>query len=293
MAHLVSSSLTDSLTSGPSASKITEVAAMQNFIQDLLGDTHHTFLQGSYRNDTARSDINDVDIVAVRLQTYSSIFSGKVFPSSIPWESIFNEIEQKLRGQRRYSSWTVTRGDKCIKVRGAFNADVVPAVQVGSHEEDPIVVYSFRTMVEKTNHPRLHYENGVTKNKATVDQYKPTVRMFKNWAYNHFGDDRDIFSSFKVEALVHGMPNEHFSEDAVTTFILGADGMVKKLSTRGLVPLIIPSVCGNEDITANWSVTGRTTFVNQLKRSLESALGAYKATSIAHADTQWRTAFNL
>ena len=29
---------------------------MQNYIQDLLGKAHHTFLQGSYRNDTAISE---------------------------------------------------------------------------------------------------------------------------------------------------------------------------------------------------------------------------------------------
>ena len=102
---------------------------MQNYIQDLLGKAHHTFLQGSYRNDTAISDINDVDIVAIRLTTFSSLHSGRRFPSVISWDAIFTEIEDKLRNQRRYN-WTVTRDDKCIKVRGAFNADVVPAVQV-------------------------------------------------------------------------------------------------------------------------------------------------------------------
>jgi len=266
---------------------------MQNFIQDLLGDTHHTFLQGSYKNDTARSDINDVDIVAIRLNTYSSVHTGRSFPTSIPWENIFAEIEQKLRSQGRYSSWTVTRGDKCIKVRGAFNADVIPAVQVGSHLEDPIVVYSFRTFTEKLNHPRLHYENGVAKNKATFGRYKPAVRMFKNWAYNHFGDDRDVFSSFKVEALVHSMPTEHFYDDPVKTFIVGADGILKKLNPRALVALGIPSVCGKEDIAHNWDANGKSRFAAQLSTSLGLALDAYKAGSIADADSKWRDTFNL
>ena len=266
---------------------------MQNFIQDLLGDTHHTFLQGSYKNDTARSDINDVDIVAVRIHTYSSIHSGRSFPTSIPWEDIFTEIEDKLRSQRRYSSWTVKRGDKCITVRGAFNADVIPAVQVGSHLEDPIVVYSFRNFTEKLNHPRLHYENGVAKNTVTTGRYKPAVRMFKNWAYNHFGEARDIFSSFKVEALVHGMPTEHFYEDPVETFIVGAGGILKQLNPRTLSPISIMSVCGKEDITQNWDANGKSRFATQLKTSLGLALEAYKAGSIADADSKWRDTFNF
>lgn len=292
MAHNVPTSTVDPLISGPSPSKITQVSNMQNYIQGLLGDTHHTFLQGSYKNDTARSDINDVDIVAVRLQTFSTVHTGLRFPTSVLWDTIFSEIEAKLRNQRLYT-WTVERGDKCIKVRGAFNADVIPAVQVNSHLEDPIVVYSFRTSTEKLNHPRLHYDNGVVKNKATGGNYKPAARMFKNWAYNHFGEDRNIFSSFKVEALVHGVPDDHFSSDHVSNFIVGADNIVRKLNTRSALPLLIPSVCGKEDITQGWGLVGRGAFVAQLNNSLQLAVEAYQAGSVSQAEAKWREAFNL
>lgn len=293
MSHFIPTSVTDRLTCGPSATKITQVANLQNYIQGLLGDTHHTFLQGSYKNDTAISDINDVDIVAVRISTYSTVHTGLRFDTQIPWEEIFSEIENKLRSQSKYK-WTVTRGDKCIKVRGAFDADVVPAVQVSSDpKSDPIVVYSFRTGVEKINSPRQHYENGVAKSKSTNGQYKPTVRMFKNWVRNHFGNNKTAVSSFKVEALVHGLSDASFLTDPVANFIIGADEILKKVNTRSVLPIRIPSVCGCEDITQDWSLVGRGMFTNQLQVSLDSAGRAYKATSATDAERHWRAAFNF
>jgi hypothetical protein len=291
--HNVPTSLLASLTAGPSSTKIGQVAAMQNYIQGLLGDTHHTFLQGSYRNDTAPSAINDVDIVAIRLRTFSCVYTGKSFPTSIPWNDIFTEIELKLKNQQKYS-WTVTRGDKCIKVRGAFNADIVPAVQVNDdHLVDPIVVYSFKTFAEKLNHPRVHYQNGVAKQAATQDRYKSTVRMFKNWRQNHFGDGKDIISSFKVEALVHAAPNEHFTDDPVTNFLVIAHGIIQRFNAQGFAPITSPSVCGSEDIFAGWDLTNRGYFRAQLQQSLQYGIQAYDSKSQSPAEEMWRKVFNL
>jgi hypothetical protein len=292
MTHKIPDTLLGTLTKGPSATKTAQVAAMQTYIQGLLTGTHHTFLQGSYRNDTAISDINDVDIVAVRLETYSGVFAPRSNQNWVHWNTIFSEIEEKLRAQKLYT-WTVERGDKCIKVRGAFNADVVPAVQIRDHLTDPVVVFSFKTDTEKINSPRDHYKNGVLKSEATSGRYKPTVRMFKNWARNHFGADTDVVSSFKIEALVHAMPHNHFLDDYATNFILGANGMVEKLEPRGFVLPTIQSVSGDEIITQTWDIPGRTAFVGQLKESLAHALLAYNSGSTLEADQKWRTAFSL
>lgn len=290
--HLIPQNLIDSLTSGPSATKTTQVANMQNFIQDLLGSTHHTFLQGSYKNDTAISDINDVDIVAIRLKTYSGTYSSQPVSSTVYWDQIFSEIEAKLRNQSRYN-WTVTRGDKCICVRGAFNADVVPAVQVNrDHLIDPIVVYSFRDRREKLNYPRIHYQNGVRKNAATDGRYKPLVRMFKNWTLNHFGNNNTV-SSFKTEALVHSIADSNFFDDQTATFIIAANSTVASLDQAGSGPKSILSVCGQENVCANWHLNDINDFVSQLRESASYGLNAYQASSRAAAETYWRSAFNL
>ncbi len=281
--------LIDSLTHGPSASKTTQVANMQNYIQELLGSTHHTFLQGSYKNDTAISDINDVDIVAVRLRTYSGTYSPIHATNTVFWDQIFSEIETKLRNQSRYT-WNVTRGDKCVCVRGAFNADVVPAVQVGEdHLIDPIVIYSFQDQREKLNLPITHYKNGVEKHQATDENYKPTVRMFKNWARNHFGEDNSVVSSYNVESLVHGVADSDFYDDRAATFILAGRSILVKLAASNS----IPSVCGGENICANWNQGDRNQFHIQLTESVEHALRAYRATTMREAEQNWRAAFNL
>ncbi len=294
MPHNIPQTIIDQLSRGPAATTTARVAALQNYIQGLLGDTHHTFLQGSYRNDTAISDINDVDIVAVRLTTFSGSHSPHAGGNPlIGWETIFSEIEQKLRNQRLYD-WTIERGDKCIKISGAFNADVVPAVLYGRDpQEDPIVVYSFRDGFEKINRPRQHRENGVLKQRATGDHYKPTVRVFKNWIRNHFADDKDTISSFKMEALVHAGDNANFYSDYPASFILLGHEMLNKLTQRTLTPTPILSVCGHEDITGNWNAIGRNNFTNQLRESLDYAGRAYGATSMNDSEDYWRRAFNL
>lgn len=287
--HLIPITLVEPLTRGPSPTKVSQIAALQNFIQDLLGETHHTFLQGSYKNDTAINDINDVDIIAMRLGTYSGEHSPHVFDERIPWEQIFTEIEAKLAQQSRYS-WRMDRAHKCIKITGPFNVDVVPAVKVDhDHTTDPISIYSFEDSRERVSHPRTHYENGVEKNSLTDGTYKSTVRMFKQWKANHFGEDK-LISSHKIEALIHSVPNENFAADPVVNFLLSTCHIIEKLDTFGAN---IPSVCGNENIVDNWSVFDRKRFLDKLKESLTSAHKAYKATTATYASEQWKLAFNF
>ncbi len=287
--HLIPITIVEPLTRGPSPTKVSQIAALQNFIQDLLGETHHTFLQGSYKNDTAINDINDVDIVAIRLSTYSGEHSPHVFEERIPWEQIFSEIEAKLAQQRQYS-WRMDRAHKCIKITGPFNVDVVPAVKVDhDHTTDPISIYSFEDFSERVSHPRTHYENGVEKNALTEGMYKPTVRMFKQWKANHFGEDK-LISSHKIEALVHSAPNEDFSSDAVLNFLLSANHILDALEPLGAV---VPSVCGNENIVENWSFEDRERFLDALRTSFTRAFQAYKATTVTDAARQWNLAFNL
>ncbi len=295
MSHKVSSLHTDKLKAVPSPTKIGQVSNLHNWIQEILGDTHHTFLQGSYRNDTAISDINDVDIVAIRLTTYSGVHSPFATSQNdkIQWDTIFTEIENKLLNQKKYS-WTVTRDDKCIIVKtDSLSADVVPAVQFHiDHLEDPIVIHSFKTGVEKINHPRLHWQNGVAKNKATDQNYKPTVRVFKNWICNHF-DKKKIISSYHMESLVHYCEDKNFSSDPVESFIKVGNEISELMDLRHVHEFPINSVCGLEDIVSNWEDENRIAFSLQLKHSVGLATQAYNSNDTVKADYLWRLAFNM
>lgn len=293
MAHKIPVHAVKKHSKGVSDSRTTQVSNLQTHIQNILGDTHHTFLQGSYKNDTATSDINDVDIVAMRLRTFSSTHSPIQTVSVIPWDSIFTEIEQKLKSDKLYQ-WTVVRQDKCIEVRTSdFKADVVPAAQVYSDQaEDPVVIYSFKHGTEKVNYPRTHYKNGVEKNRLTNGNYKPVVRMFKNWAANQFGDV-DVASSYTIESLVHSSPNDNFSDDHAASFLVVSNHIVDTLSQRDILPVRIMSVCGSEDITSNWDFTSRQLFKTKLNESLLHGLNAYRATTEQQALNHWDKAFNL
>jgi hypothetical protein len=74
----ISQSLIDRYSAGPSASKVTQVANLDNY-PGRARDNYDTFLQGSYRNGTAIADINDVDIVARRRRTNAPL-------SAATWE---------------------------------------------------------------------------------------------------------------------------------------------------------------------------------------------------------------
>ncbi len=291
MSHLIPTAAIDALMRGPSPTKTQQVAALQNHIRDLLGPDYHTFLQGSYKNDTAPSDINDVDIVVVRKKTYSGTYSPQPTTSTIAWKTIQDELIIKLLQDTSYG-WNVERGDKCIKLEGVFNADVIPAVVYNDYEEDPIVVYSFREGKEIVNHPRVHYENGVAKHDVTSKRFKPTVRMFKNWKQNHYGQEKDTVSSFKIEALVHGADDAHFVGDGAARFILVGENILERLNLRSLIPTSIMSVCGGEDITANWDLAARRRFIDQLTASVQHARQAYNAGNQALAEAHWDLAFN-
>lgn len=291
MSHLIPQPILDRVTAGPSQTRRDQAVNLNAFIQGLFGDSYHTFLQGSYKNHTAISDLPDIDIVVMRSQTYSGTHSPHAGGHpTISWGQIFSPIKETLGGQKKYS-WTLTEKEKCIKITGDLNADVVPAVKYHhDHLIDPIAIRSY-SQVERLSFPRLHIKNGEAKNVATNNNFKPTVRMFKRWACNHF-DGTDTVSSHKIEALVHAADNSLFSADPAAAFLLVGSDIKDKLASI-IVGSSILSVCGSENILNTWDINARTAFREKLQQSLYSVALAYQATSAVEADRHWRTAFNM
>lgn len=288
MPHNIPTQLIDNKTKGISDAKRTQVADLQNYIQGLLTG-HYTFLQGSYKNDTSPSDINDVDIVAVRSETFSGVFSGQNHPVKIDWNTIFSDVFQKLNVPNPYN-WKIVKDDKCLKIiTSTFKADVVPAVKISLEAtDDPIAIYSFRKGQEKQNWPRTHWQNGISKHQGTSQRYKPVVRMFKNWVANHFGDNAPI-SSYQIESLVHSTPNNYFQNDHAESFINVSAHIINLLDQNTQVL----SVCGRENIFANWQVGDRSLFRNKLYESNINARTAYSAQTVQGAQQFWNRAFNI
>lgn len=288
MAHRISYSAVQNYTAAPSPTKTAAAVSVHNNIQRIIGDTHETFLQGSYRNNTGIADINDVDIVAIRKQTTSTVFTGRLSFNGIPWEQIFQEIQDKLEDSYSYKGKT-ERGDKCITVNTNFKADVVPAIYIADDENDPISVYSFREGAERKNFPRIHYQNNVAKHAATDQTYKPTVRMFKKWARNQF-EGTKVAPSFYVECLVYRVPDTHFNSDFAESFFDVGNYIINNYTQSSW----IYSVAGDKDILVKeeWSPSNFNIFKAQLEKSISKVRSALAATSTSEADRLWHSAFN-
>jgi len=247
MSHKISDSTVHQYRKPPSETTVSRASAMQQNIRDVLGSNHETFLQGSYKNDTAISDLNDVDIVAVRKNIFSGTFSGVPVSNTVYWDQIFSEIEEKLDSSPLYRG-KHKRGDKCIKLTGSIDVDIVPAVKVTTELEDPIAVFSFREGRERLNHPRVHFENGKNKNDRTEGHYKPIVRLMKNWTCAHFSDPR-IAPSFCVECMVHAVPDNLFSSDHAFSFAQVGLDIVRKINNP-IAPVL--NVAGTKNIFNEW-----------------------------------------
>ena len=112
--------------------------------------------------------------------------------------------------------------------------------------------------------------------------------MFKNWTANHF-DKNAPLSSYQIESLVHSSPIENFFDDYALSFVSVATHILDLLDKN--VPIM--SVCGGEDITANWDASKRALFKTKLSNSFLEAYKGYKATTVQDARQAWNTAFNV
>jgi hypothetical protein len=282
LTYKISQALIDHYAAGPSTTRTSAVKALHENIRMALetwGDKKFdTFLQGSYRNDTAIADINDVDIVAL-YDPWSSPESHE------RWEWLFNHVAYVLRSTSLVSG-TVTIGDKCVKLHGGLKADVVPAISRTVYSStDPIKVYSRKEREERDNYPRTHYSNGVKKQAATSNMYKPTVRLFKRWVRQY---PTLTAPSFYIECSVHSVANSKFNTYLPLSFAaVAAERMGYSHLTR------IPSVAGDKDIlvSSEWSPADFAAFQERLRRDFTLVVQAMEASTTTEADRLWKLAF--
>jgi hypothetical protein len=154
------------------------------------------YLQGSYRNSTNIAGESDVDIVA-ELQSTFYYNIDRMNPSdaarwresrpdaTYSWFEFRADCHAALRAE--FGSASVSEGDKCLRVAPAaarLPADVLPATTHrhyfdASRFVDGITFWT-RSGRQVVNYPQQHFDNGVAKQAATTDRFKPTVRIFKN-----------------------------------------------------------------------------------------------------------------
>ncbi len=282
---------------GANASSATAYASIQNAIKAstaLTGHNIEVYLQGSYKNSTNIRGESDVDIVVQchdvffygleRLDPYPIIKSAvKERIDALPdatysWDTFRSDVLAALMAY--YGAGRLKNGNKCLAVADAggtgISADVVPCFDHRLYVlEDgvPTVVdgMAFLTRTERRrveNYPKRHYENGVLKNAAASQNYKPLVRIFKNArsALVDAGAITDATApSYFVECMVYNVPSARF---AGSTWVQ-VYGSVLSYLCRNPIDAFI---CGNDVVPLfgpspeQWNVDDARVFLDYLLR---------------------------
>jgi len=226
------------------------------------------FLSGSYKNHTNVRADSDVDVVAQLNESWIADTTGlNVAEKSLydRWASTATYNFQAYRQdvltalQNYYTlpidlvslilgTPVVVSRNKCIRVNKAsssrLHADVLPCLQyrryrrfVSPQRQSYVegVVFFAQSGEQIRNFPKLHYDNGVTKNDEnhTRGLYRPVVRMFKN--ARSAAQERGLLAkehsvSYFVECLLYNVPDSLFNEDPKASFVGIMNWLTRNLS---------------------------------------------------------------
>lgn len=192
------------------------------------------FLQGSYANSTNIIGDSDVDIVVMSKRTFyydidslSSIEKYQYhqdFPGTATYtaDQLRRDVHDAL--VTYFGKDRVEPKKKCIRVHkrdGYLDADVVPAFPYRLYRrysgygspyiEGTMIFPPLASAI--INYPKEHKRNGEVKNRLTTDNFKPTVRQFKNLkkrAVNAGRLDAKLAPGYLVECMVYNVPDHLF-----------------------------------------------------------------------------------
>jgi hypothetical protein len=189
------------------------------------GVSYEVYLQGSYKNTTNIRSDSDVDVVVELDSTfYHNLTEDQLrllgfSDARYGWADFKNEVLTAV--QRYYGANRVRPGSKAIKVDTPYlPADVVVCAQHRNYLSltaddfvQAITMYSSEDSCWIVNYPRIHYDNGVTKQQQTQGWFKPTIRLFKN-IRNALIDRRRLSDpdapSYFVECFLYNAPSRNF-----------------------------------------------------------------------------------
>jgi len=192
------------------------------------------YLQGSYKNRTNIRGDSDVDIVVQLNSIFRSNLTEeqnrrfRFTDATYTWHDFRKDVLNALI--EYYEPSKVSEGKKSLKVQTSYlPADVVVCIQYRKYPPNPKSEDDFEEGMTfyvpsegrwVINFPKLHYYNGVIKNKLTDEWYKPTIRMFKN-ARTYLierGAPQDLAPSYFLECLLYNVPDSIFGISFQDTF---------------------------------------------------------------------------
>lgn len=219
-------------------------ASIQNALRSLFVKPE-IYLQGSYANSTNIRADSDVDIVAELTSVeWSNAHSFPEYQRSANGDT-GKSVEEYWREFRasvisaltaHYGSGAVEAKNRCVRVSGSSGrlpADVVVCLTYrhytryysayDSKSGLGITFLDLETNRWINNFPKLHKDNGSAKNSysRTRNNYKPTIRMFKN-ARNRLIRDGNLSEntapSYFVECLFYNVPDSKFVSSLQDTY---------------------------------------------------------------------------
>lgn len=214
---------------------------------------YEVYLQGSYKNSTNIRGDSDVDVVVQLNDVYyhdiselpleqQQLFNSSRTPATYSLNAFKQSVIVAL--QRYFGSQNVTIGNKSIKLaknQGRLETDIVVAceyryfTEYTNYSQRHIAGITFFTQDSRQiiNYPKVHYDNGASKNQAANEMFKPLVRIFKNINKQLVGQTvltDNSAPSYYIECLVYNVPNERFTKDTysqrmyeILTFLQSSD----------------------------------------------------------------------
>lgn len=221
------------------------------------GVDYEVYLQGSYRNSTNIRGDSDVDVVVQLNSTFYNNLTEDQKRSLNLSDACYNlgdfrsDVLSAL--QNYYGTRDVSFGNKAIKVETVYlPADVVVCAQYRNYHSlatnnytEGMTFYSYDDSRWTINYPKLHYDNGVSKQTQTQNWFKPTVRLFKNirgTLIDHGHLTVEDAPSYFIECFIYNAPNTAFGSSYQATLIavfnyLNAADLNQFLSQNGQLPL--------------------------------------------------------
>lgn len=184
----------------PTAAQKEGAVRSHNYLRDVLctgqfaSRIKTSYLSGSYARDTAIAPLDDVDIIFV---VNPQAWPIGLLASAPSPETILRSFANAVRYRYPNSSVKTQRRSICLQLNH-LDIDLVPAIEADSIGQ-MIFVPDAETGYWIKSSPKLHSEAATRVNQSRSGNFKPLVKLLKNWNSNLPSTAK--FKSFIVETM--------------------------------------------------------------------------------------------
>lgn len=282
----------------PSDQKIKSAALEHARVTDLITDRSGPaavlspvcFLQGSYKQQTAIHDINDVDVVAL-CELWHPPSEGGSRGRRWSRDEIFATIAAALMHSGRYTG-AVEYGphSTCVKVNGTIRVEVLPVVfAAGNYDADkePFKLYRPEHGQWEDGYARYHQAWLTWKNQdeKTAGNCIPAIKVLKH-IRTQFGLDA---VSFHIECLLFALGDGVFLGSAAD-YVTRVLREVANRSAEDWYTHRLATPCGDRDVFTGeeWSATSWWPFHKLIGELSPLASAAASTVSRGEAIRLWQ-----